>query len=202
MASAKRKPETESAQSLEEQLADAKATLSRLQALETETAAAAAAVYTGFSVAAEPESKASIRQAAELLLQGVNILDRPAPPRDRMLVLDERLAAIREAVRIALQRLSRLMLAREEEVAEEFMPIWRAHLAKVVAMVDGLRELAAERHALIMRWAERTGFRPQPIGCAEADEMLGLLDPFNRAYVMPDSPTGELLEAAKRARVR
>jgi hypothetical protein len=190
------------APSLAEQIIAAKATVARLHKLEAETVAQAQAAFAGGAGFVETPKETTVRHAAELLLQGDDVLHSLDPPRNRSLVLEERLAAIREALRIALKRLWHLMLSREAEVQQEFMPFWLEHVGKVVAMIDGLRELAAQRRALIERWTERTGFRPQPIGSAEADEMLGLIDPFDRDHVHGDSACGRLLDAAKRAGVR
>ncbi len=69
-------------------------------------------------------------------------------------------------------------------------------------MVDGLIELGRERHALIERWGASTGFRPQPIGSCEADELIGFIDPFAPDQVHGESDCGRLLDAARRAGIR
>jgi hypothetical protein len=112
------------------------------------------------------------------------------------------LAAVRAAIETATKRLGRLMAAREDKIEAEFLPVWREHLAKAISLVDGLLELARERHALIDHWAERTGIRPQPIGSRELDEMLGCVDVFDRDRVVSDTVCGALLAAAARAGVR
>jgi hypothetical protein len=191
----------EEPQSLEGQIAYWRARIAWLQNLDHAATKAAAAAFLAGGQADDTDGKAVIRRTAELLLQGVDVLDQPEPRGTRMLALDGRVAAIRAALRDATQRLQRLFDLRTDELEAEFAPHWREHLQRVMAHIEGLLELARERQSLIDRLAKETGIRLQPIGAAEADEFVGLSS-FDPGHVVVDSAAAKLIDAAKRAGVR
>lgn len=199
MAFARRKTQEEATTvSTAEKIEQLKATIANLTVIETEAVAAAVEAYKSSSRPPEPEGQAAIRRTAELLLQGVNVLERPEPAARRLLVADERAAAVREALRLARHQLQQLHYERSHEVEQEILAEWRPHLTKVIEHVNALRRLAAERRVMLSRWEGQTGIRPDPIGCDVADQLIavnnGMADDPNDIH--GDSTCGQLLAAA------
>jgi hypothetical protein len=186
--------------SLEQQIAEERKTIARLQKLEREDAEKAAAAYNA-GAAPEPEARVVRRHLVDALLAGAEILGT-VTPRDRIVSIEQRLDATREALRIATQRLQRLFDARTEEIAAEFAPIWREHLSRVMAHVNGLVDLARERHKFLDQLSKESGIRLQPDFSAALDEMVAMTDWADPDRVHPDSVVGQLREAMQRADVR
>jgi len=175
------------------------ATIARLRGLETQAHAAAIEAFkTHGNRPPEPEGRTAIKRAAEMLLAGIDVLDRPEAPQARLMAADERVAAVREALRIALNQRAQLLHERSYEVEREILKTWRPHMAEVVEHVNQLRRLARERRALIREWKNRTGIEPSPIGCDLADQLISVNNGFadDPNEIHGDSPCGRLLAAA------
>jgi hypothetical protein len=199
MVFAKRKSESSEqpqALTLEEEITEVKSTISRLEKLKSELAAEEGALWKSGAQRLESETQNTTKRAAEMLLDGAaDVVMRPTD-QTRMLALGERLAAVRLAIEIAGKRYVKLISARQDEVEASFLPIWREHLLKNVALISALHELAVERHTMIEDLANKTGFRPMPIGVGDLSAFLGTTSWEDPTRIHPESYAGRIIAAA------